>query len=336
MGILIACTLITSTSYAESKTKITEPDKILAAEYDIFFKNNEEFGTFTSMGIKNRYKIFEAENKGNFYTFKYGKDKYSIKKEDTRNIKEIEFQESKEIKEYKERPSNESEFQMIPPKYPMHPILENAIEEFKEVNKDCTNFDIQMKNLYKVVYNMNLSYGEGGRDQGDLSSGTTQCDGFTWIASKLLNETNIKYRFVLRSPIYEINENTGRKEYGLAPYYHIYTEAYDPQENRWIKMENNLLDRKVIESFSGKTLEEKTSDMLRNAKRLGDNLTKMEYLSVPKGKSLKPCIDVFVSETYQNGKIIDKTCYKIILKSYKNSILLNKEEYLELNKKYGI
>ena len=336
MGILIACTLITNTPYAEGKTKAAETEKILVSESDIFLKDNRGLNSLNSLGIKNKYKVFDAVKDKNSYTFKYGANKYSIVEEDARNIKEIEFQESKEIKEYKERPSNESNFEMMPPRYSMHPILENAIEEFRIVNKGFTDFDSQMKNLYKVAYNMNLAYGEGGRDQGDLSSGTTQCNGFTWIASKILDETNLGYRFILRSPIYEINEQTGEKENKFHNYYHIYLEVYEPEENRWIRMENTLLEKRSIGSFKGDTIEEKTSNMLKDIKRPREGLLDMMYISVPKGKSVKPCMDIYISEIYQNGKIIDKTCYKIISKSYKNSILLNKDEYLKLSKKYRI
>lgn len=92
--------------------------------------------------------------------------------------------------------------------YPMNEQLSNAIIKFRELNSNIDSNDKSKlwENLTRVMYDMNLEYG-GATTQGDLSDGKTKCDGFTWIVSELLNNTNIPYRFVHRVDGYRSNIN---------------------------------------------------------------------------------------------------------------------------------
>lgn len=196
------------------------------------------------LGDIGRYYFAYAtkNNKTNFLNLQYKGVDYYIPIDNSTKISKVTDLKAVQryYTDYLDSPGDNSDF--YESYYPMNEQLSNAIIKFRELN---SNVDLNDKskiweNLTKIMYDMNLEYGGGSMTQGDLSNGKTMCDGFTWIVSELLNNTNIPYRFVHRVDGYRSNSNAT----------HMLLEVKTP-DGDWKLLECTSFARNPGQSYPG-------------------------------------------------------------------------------------
>lgn len=304
-------------------TKSVEKDIVISSDDQLLDKNFKIYN-FHSLGIKNKNLLVKGKEVKNGYAFKIGDSTYYLTgKNKNRELKTAYREPVTSIKTYKANSVKPRAFYNAKPEYEDSQILNEAVSKFKKLNKDVTDFETQIKNAIKIVYDMNLEYGGDSSKQGDLSDGTTKCSGFTWIFSELLSNTNIKYRYVLQSPrkgapvpyIEDEDERTS---------WHVYNEVYNPDIKEWVRFENTTLERKSIEDFYGNTLEEKIDNYYKtfftSKSESLDN--KQTWLIDDKDKE-PSTITLYITGTYLGKELIDPTCYEVTQKYFGNSIIVN-------------
>lgn len=144
------------------------------------------------------------------------------------------------------------------------------------------------------MYDMKLEYGGSSYDQGNLDDGKTKCDGFTWIVSQLLSNTDISYRFVHIMDGYRSNRNVS----------HVLLEIKAP-DGDWKLFECTGLaydsnkDYKYFLNYVNMEITSKLHTLPRD---------KMSYMD----KNGNPYInkEYFISKVYKRGLIDEMTKYE--------------------------
>lgn len=306
----------------KDKTNIS----LLITKDTIFYDEMWAIVKFISLDIKENFLIVNAEKYPNGYKFKINNKTYTTS--DFQTIVELNnafVTPENQIITYENIVNRPKEFSTIKPNYRNNKIVEEAKSKLKTLNEGSSDFKAQLINVIKVVSEMNLSYDGDAKDQGNLEKGSTLCDGFTWIFSELLNETNIKYRYVLVSPKYNKDENDYYKDNGPRSW-HIYNEVYNPITNKWISFENTNLRKDIFNAASGVTIDEKAINFYNsNLNKTSTVLEEQIYLS---NKEIQRIYfnNIFVSETYLNGKPVDTKSCKVVKYTYNAGLSVNKEK----------
>lgn len=308
------------------KNNNNKTTNLLITKYTTFYDEMWAIVKFISLGIKENFLIVNAEKCTNGYKFKINNKTYTTS--DFQTIVELNnafVAPENQITTYNNITNRPKEFSAIKPNYYNNKIIKEAKNKLKALNEDSSDFKTQLINVIKVVAEMNLSYGGDAKDQGNLEKGSTLCDGFTWIFSELLNETNIKYRYVLVSPKYNKDENDYYKDNGPRSW-HIYNEVYNPITNKWISFENTNLRKDIFNAASGVTIDEKAINFYNsNLNKTSTVLEEQIYLS---NKEIQRIYfnNIFVSETYLNGKPVDTKSCKVVKYTYNAGLSVNKEK----------
>lgn len=293
-----------------------ETVKILVFEKDKLYDKDLKIHNLRTIGIDDEMIFVKATRCKHGYEFVLKGKIYSLPDPSkVRELKPVKKQPSAEITVYGEYDMKPSRFGDIKPRYGSTNISEQAVERFKELNKDNKDFEKEIKNAVQTIYELNLSYGGNLHNQGDLSDGKTMCDGFTWIFSELLKNSHVKYRYVLASPTYEKEKKNELLTDGDR-YWHIYNEVYNPSSQKWMRLENTALQKDTIDSAIGKTFEEKLNNYYKNnfTESILLQYNKVWYLNDNDIEPYKK--DFYISSAYVNGNIVDPTCYKVIYYNY--------------------
>lgn len=295
-------------------------EEIVITAHDLFRYKDNKIHNFNSLGIKDKTLLVKAKENpyGYIFTLK-NKTYYLADKNQSRKIRTANRKSGVEIRTFDNISSRPEVFKDIKPNYARSEILDQAIERFEARNQGIDDFDKQIKNAIKTVYEMNLEYGGNSHRQGDLSDGKTKCDGFTWIFSELLNHTNIKYRYVYTMPrtgedIAKLGNEKSRNTL------HINNEIYNPKTKQWINFENTTLDKKDIDHAKGTTLDEKIDTYYKQQLTRQSPWFTEDCVWLLENKEYNPTKEVrYITETYQAGKIVDTTSYEVTNISYANA-----------------
>lgn len=115
--------------------------------------------------------------------------------------------------------------------------LEKEINLYNaKVNKG-NSFDEIVSEILKSMLKLKISYGGNPSEQGDLSNKDTMCVGFVSIVERFLSDTGLKYRFVLISGNELVKGSAG----------HIWIEVFNPEEDKWQKIEATKLSKETLE-----------------------------------------------------------------------------------------
>lgn len=291
---------------------------------DWFRDKDTKIHSFNSLGIEDREMLVKAKANKYGYTIKLkNKTYYLVGIDKSREIRTTYKVPAKTIREFDNMQSRPTDFNMVKPKYKDSEILDQAVENFKRINQNTNDFEAQIKNAVKTVYDMKLEYGGDSSKQGDLSDGKTKCDGFTWIFSELLSNTNIKYRYVLTAPRTGVFRTPiGEKE---ETNYHIYNEVYNPNIKAWVRLENTILDYTSIDSMLGKNIDEKINNFYQGNFTRPSEILDINYVWLLDKKDQDKSQKIsYVSETYQGKKVVDPTSYEVTEITYIDSTIVSK------------
>lgn len=295
-------------------------EDIIITAHEWFRDKDNKIHNFNSLGIKDKTILVKAKETPYSYIFKLNNNTYYLAdKNQSRKIRTANRKSGVEIRTFENISSRPEVFKDIKPNYASSEILDQAIERFEARNQGIDDFEKQIKNAIKTVYEMHLEYGGNSHRQGDLSGGKTKCDGFTWIFSELLNHTNIKYRYVLTTPrtgedISKLGNEKSRKTL------HINNEIYNPKTKQWINFENTTLDKKDIDHAKGNTLDEKIDTYYKQQLTRQSSWFIEDCIWLLENKEYNQTKEVrYITETYQAGKIVDTTSYEVTNISYANA-----------------
>lgn len=245
---------------------------------------------YLAYGIKdNKFNQLKLNYNGTDYYITLNRDSGIMKADETKLVQRY-------YTNYFDSAKNNSNFHK--PNYQMDNRLKESIEEFKQLNSEIKDNDENKiwENLIKVIYNMNLTYGGSSSNQGDLSDGKTKCDGFTWIVSNMLNETNIPYRFVHVVSGYRSDRNVT----------HVLLEAKMP-DGKWKLLECTLFSREPEESYE-RYLNKIKGSIMNKSK--SSTIPRSETVLAPIDSSLSISKEYYISKVYKKGKIDRETQYE--------------------------
>lgn len=295
-------------------------EDIVITDYEWFRDKDNKIHSFNSLGIKDKTLLVKAKENKYGYIFKIKNNTYYLAdKNQSRKIRTANRKSGVDIRTFDNINSRPEVFKDIKPNYARSEILDQAVERFTARNQGTDDFEKQIKNAIKTVYEMNLEYGGNPHRQGDLSDNKTMCDGFTWIFSELLDHTNIKYRYVFTMPRTGGDISTLGNEKSRNTL-HINNEIYNPKTKQWINFENTTLDKKDIDNAKGKTLDEKIDAYYKQQFTRQSPWFEEECIWLLENKEYNPTQEVrYITETYQAGKIVDTISYEITNTSYANA-----------------
>lgn len=333
IGMMLPQIAFANTQQTSSKTTLktyenTEGvvEDIVITDYEWFRDKDNKIHSFNSLGIKDKTILVKAKENPYGYIFKLKNNTYYLAdKNQSRKIRTANRKSGVEIRTFDNISSRPEVFKDIKPNYARSEILDQAIERFEARNQGIYDFEQQIKNAIKTVYEMNLEYGGNSHRQGDLSDGKTKCDGFTWIFSELLNHTNIKYRYVYTMPRTgeDINKLGNEKSRNTL---HINNEIYNPKTKQWINFENTTLDKKDIDNANGNNLDEKIDAYYKQQFTRESPWFTEECIWLLENKEYNPTKEVrYITETYQAGQIVDTTSYEVTNISYANATAVTRD-----------
>lgn len=141
-----------------------------------------------------------------------------------------------------------------------------TVNNFKPKNNK--NKKKALEEVIKTMYSFNLTYGGDKLKQEEMINKNTKCLGFTLLTSKLLDKSDIEYRY-----IYLKSQNID---------YYDHVAILVNIENKWYYLETTWFDKKY-----------------KNY-----NLKTNEYL-IDIDKETSSMSEVFVTSSSQNGKTLD-------------------------------